>query len=131
MGAVRYERRLWTATGRIHFLRRHYPDQVQGDPKLRFASISAGDAPQRPCFYVRIQYSGFVRFVKGAAVFFLPAPHKPQPAVHHILVKSRAEQLPAGQIWNAIFRFPTRNPPEFYICFQVFPLVRSFGFVYD
>ncbi len=38
-----------------NFLRRHYPDQVQGDPKLRFASISAEDAPQRPCFYV--QYS--------------------------------------------------------------------------
>ena len=41
-------------TKRSNFLRRHYPDQVQGDPKRRFASISAEDAPQRPCFYVRL-----------------------------------------------------------------------------
>ena len=40
-------------TGGSNFLRRHYPDQVQGDPKLRFVSISAEDAPQRPCFYVQ------------------------------------------------------------------------------
>src|SRR5699024_11528710 len=48
-----------------NFLRRHYPDQVQGDPKLLFASISAEDAPQRPCFYVQKQYSKFVGFVKS------------------------------------------------------------------
>ena len=36
---------------------RHCPDQVQGDPKLRFVSISAEDAPQRPCFYVQTYYT--------------------------------------------------------------------------
>ena len=44
-------------TGGSNFLRRHYPDQVQGDPKLRFVSISAEDAPQRPCFYVQTYYT--------------------------------------------------------------------------
>ena len=51
-------------TGGSNFLRRHYPDQVQGDPKLRFVSISAEDAPQRPCFYVQTYYTRPPRIVK-------------------------------------------------------------------
>ena len=51
-------------------LRRHYPDQVQGDPKLLFASISAGDAPQRPCFYVQPQVYTARAFCQGLPVHF-------------------------------------------------------------
>lgn len=55
-------------------LRRHYPDQVQGDPKLLFASISAGDAPQRPCFYVQPQVYTARAFCQGLAVHFCAGP---------------------------------------------------------
>ena len=51
-------------------LRRHYPDQVQGDPKLLFASISAGDAPQRPCFYVQPPVYTARAFCQGLAAYF-------------------------------------------------------------
>ena len=55
-------------------LRRHYPDQVQGDPKLLFASISAGDAPQRPCFYVQPPVYTVRAFCQGLAVHFCAGP---------------------------------------------------------
>ena len=67
-------------------LRRHYPDQVQGDPKLLFASISAGDAPQRPCFYVQPlsnhKYTQRGHFVKGWRCIFAP-PAAPGYAPQH------------------------------------------------
>ena len=55
-----------------NFLRRHYPDQVQGDKELHFAPISAEDALSAPVFmyiFILILFSDIVNYYNLTIIY--------------------------------------------------------------